>query len=902
MCFYSNDNYSSFENDEIKKLYDEMIVKTNAEVLDDLVLKKEIKSFLVSVINGFKGNVTEWRNILAESEVAKSRDAGNNEPQILSLSVLKYFIKYKDNEGWPRKEQIMARRPSDYRGLDLEKLDTAALTKLIQYSFQSRIIQDAFGTVNRNPALKNAVIYMRDIRNYREGHSTPFETQKINSQQSYFYEFSFRPEGKPNTLLTFNGLLEKIKPLFTAVPPWPEYISKPAKKLYDDLIMIQQMENFIKSGPVIDKSFKGKIDYRYLSSYNIFFAPTSLVTPRANANAASAMFNTLIQMTKAKNKKLSKKYGLNFLSEHYSCVMLYKSPGEKRGDRYKYVMPANYDVIRVLNTDEAGTPNDLIAFLKDKKEKYIVFTGSWKTAEDIWALNKENVIPARIIDEQYFEIFSEKPDLPKKHLEMSEAQSVKQIEEDNENSYAGTKEQEFNPPREMPKEGSLITIDYGYDSSDAKEKYKLLQAIESGAEGTVYEFEDSNECIKIYNDESWDQDTFKKLKLMMGIPKEQRNSLRSICWPKEFVLYKNRYAGFTMNKVRNAITIRDAIADLTENPWGWERSDLVKLCINLATAFKTLHSHNVIMGDIRLENIMVNKDKEVFFIDVDSYQIGEFPSKVGTEEFSSKRMLEAQQATGYGYANIKRTMLDEYFAEAILFFKVLTLDEYPYKNHGSIAHEIINGRYRFSSDSNRRQRFGKDKYNYTIQNLTEEVKSLFCEFFTNAAKDDKNYDDVFIKYFNDLYSSINDNISDSKLSEFKNKRVPNRERYLSNQLKPTAACTEFKWMVSECSVCRKDFWSTGNDICPSCLNERDRERAHVYRKVCSQCGSPFYINEYDLKQQKKMPNEMLRCYDCDDSLYLKGLDADTLSFALANFDMMCADNNIRLDQEGSDEQ
>ena len=53
----------------------------------------------------------------------------------------------------------------------------------------------------------------------------------------------------------------------------------------------------------------------------------------------------------------------------------------------------------------------------------------------------------------------------------------------------------------------------------------------------------------------------------------------------------------------------------------WKKVDLVILCITILEKIKYLHDHDILIGDLNDQNILVVSATEVYFVDTDSYQI-----------------------------------------------------------------------------------------------------------------------------------------------------------------------------------------------------------------------------------------------------------------------------------------
>lgn len=882
--FYKNDNYSSFDDreNEYSKLFDKMIRETNTEILDSDVLDNAVKDFCLELIKGYKDDNSDWKNIFAEKEIdcsPKYRIFSNNKQH--------FFREFIRAEVYPDRNEAAnySNRSSDeYEDdLDFNDIDTAGLLNTLIYRFFDNIVP-----------VKNAAYKMRNLRNIIEGHRSRNDFTEINRCPK-FYDYTPNESDNQNSW-SYQDMVDKIKNVVTS--RCAQYIKKAAEKLYDRLILLKAMEDFIKNNStnnevIIDPDSEERIPKQYLASYNIFFTPSALVSDEALNNAKDC-FRTLCEMTRYKNVKFKKKYGINLFSEDIRIIERYKEKGLRRGEEFSDAFNDFYDVIR-----EIDDPSNYEDFFRDKKEKYIIFTGSSDTAEKILSLNKKNVIPGQIVSGsgKFFKVFHPDKTRETQPSKPERADITEQL--DSYSTRTNDDQNEFIMPdkNDMPASGGAIEIKYKRDWASRQ----LGNEYDKGGEGTVFGIKGHDtDCIKIYNFESWKYSTFEKLREMIN-EKDLREA-KNICWPKEFVRYKQCDVGFTMMKIgKGAKTLSKLLEDINgENPWRWERQQLAILCRNIAEAFKKLHSRGVLMGDINLKNIMVDENQKVYFIDTDSYQFKNYYCKVSTPEFNSPRIIELQRSASVGYGGIKRTLEDEYFAEAILFFKILTIDDYPFVNTVDPEEAILRGKYRFAKETTRKDRLPKDMYNQIIGNLTNDINIMFTEIFTNKAPKGKYNDDEFIHLFTALLSAINPNISDLRMSEF-DPENPDK-RLLSNQLRPTAKCSgKFSWIISVCSRCNQKYWSVTENtgkLCKTCLTKRDTKRANVRFKVCTKCRRSFCINEYDIEMARPFQGY---CYDCDSTLKLNEINEDTLSYALEKFDERSFETGIRYDKEVTDQ-
>ncbi|WP_019588722.1 protein kinase domain-containing protein [Deinococcus apachensis] len=103
---------------------------------------------------------------------------------------------------------------------------------------------------------------------------------------------------------------------------------------------------------------------------------------------------------------------------------------------------------------------------------------------------------------------------------------------------------------------------------------------------------------------------------------------------------------------------------------------LVRVARNVARAFKALHHHGHLMGDVSSRNVLASKTATVRFIDTDSFQIRVggrvYPCPVGTAEFTPPELQ------GKRFGGLVRTAEHDLFGLALLVFHLLFDGRHPY--------------------------------------------------------------------------------------------------------------------------------------------------------------------------------------------------------------------------------
>lgn len=394
------------------------------------------------------------------------------------------------------------------------------------------------------------------------------------------------------------------------------------------------------------------------------------------------------------------------------------------------------------------------------------------------------------------------------------------------------------------------------------------QESSSGGEGTVYRAS-GGQAFKIYKKEHLNAQTIDKITAMVN---KKPNLSDNICWPQQLLFESSKLripVGFSMKNIKSEleeIPTLDKLISAKEyfvKQWGWTRLSFVRVCIKIAETFLQLHKNGILMGDVNTKNILVGKNCNVFFIDVDSYQFDEFLCPVGTPEFASPRI----HSLGGQYGVIKRTEDDERFAIAMLIYRILFFNAMPfYPNDFDVKNAIINHHFRFEDD------------NCTAgdvliwKNLTPDLRKTFSDAFLKGKYVDES---VWISQLNDLYTCID-------------------AGYLSNELSPTAAIENEQFKIKKfkkvaCVRCGASIELPQDaaekaELCSSCKEIKKNNNRRIFRVNCKKCKKAFTLNPWD---SGEIDTDDCLCPDCDENSTLTfNLEEDNLkkvfAFAMEN--------------------
>lgn len=277
----------------------------------------------------------------------------------------------------------------------------------------------------------------------------------------------------------------------------------------------------------------------------------------------------------------------------------------------------------------------------------------------------------------------------------------------------------------IPKTGDCV-----YGQPECKDEISLCEEIGSGGEGTIYQT-NTPYVAKIYKEECCTAYRLEKLLRMI----EAKLEYNGICFPVS-VLYnrKSEFVGYLMMKAKG-YSVQQSIFRkslfLKKFP-GWKKEDLVQCAITILFKYKYLHDHNILVGDINPNNILVASPLEVYLVDTDSFQINDLPCPVGFPLFTAPE-LHQKHRNGelHGYGEIMRTKSNECFAVATLMFMMMLPGKPPYTQQGGedIVDNILQMHFPYPLDERHGENVPDGTWKYIWSNLTHRMKDNFHTVF-----------------------------------------------------------------------------------------------------------------------------------------------------------------------------
>lgn len=404
-------------------------------------------------------------------------------------------------------------------------------------------------------------------------------------------------------------------------------------------------------------------------------------------------------------------------------------------------------------------------------------------------------------------------------------------------------------PKITPVEGQYV-----FDNN--KKSHKLLKQVgRAGGEGSVY-ITDTGYICKIYKQER--TTSFREAKINLLIKNDIK--IDRVCLP-EFIVYNNHrnFVGYLMKKalgfeLKTSIFMPIPFKNKFPN---WNRIHLSKVALNIIKMVQDLHEHNIIIGDINPNNILVQDENTVFMIDTDSFQIEEYPCSVGMIPYT--RIINH----GKRYDEYLRTKDDDIFALTTLIFQLMFPGKLPYSfsGGGSEKENMKPDNFPYKCDKSGYNNAPDGQWVYIWSHLPFKLKEIFCQVFRKNLKIELNsiknamedyiYQleqghqtlEIFPKTFKQLDQNgkvIHNDFSIFKCSCGRDFALTNTqiEKYKIKGWKLPEKCdicrTIQRESVQRCTRCGKKVFELGYTECKSCRG---------MLLICNSCNGTFLFSD-----------------------------------------------------------
>lgn len=470
----------------------------------------------------------------------------------------------------------------------------------------------------------------------------------------------------------------------------------------------------------------------------------------------------------------------------------------------------------VLITNDKNLAADVLALNFSKSVQKI------KTIK-VFAIKNGSLEEYKNIETQAKEVEQIKAIPPTPKAKAKTKTSAKKPEENKAFTFKIEKEpylnDERNLLREVPNFGSFVQDQDG-------NKHKLLKEIGSGAEAKIYKT-DTNFVAKIFSAKY--NTKFKKAKIELMI--ESKIKVKKVAFPLKILLNSyGEFVGYLMREVQGIrLDILMNHIDLEKYFPNWDKKNLVNLAISIAKTVDKLHKKGIILGDINPLNILVVDDKNLAFVDTDSFQISFYPCTVGMLPYTRR------ENHGKPYESYLRTEKDDSFALISLIFRLFFLGKSPYAHRGGSS----------------------------VQ------ENFHPQFFPYPYEAKHNYDNVPLGYYKYIWSNLPWKFKDEVfVASFAKEKYCTLATLLSN-LDSYKHQLDSNYQSSE--LCPNDF---------KVLNEDNKPINNFIETSCSECGAKMKLSQVNYEKRKE--NSDLLCEICE-SKKIKSLDFNNIVKTIKSF-------------------
>lgn len=301
-------------------------------------------------------------------------------------------------------------------------------------------------------------------------------------------------------------------------------------------------------------------------------------------------------------------------------------------------------------------------------------------------------------------------------------------------------------------------------------------ALASGGEGAVYTIQGfPHKLIKIYTNASDAKAKEEKIRAMVrsGESSTLKNSglLNDISWPLAMIYDdKHNFIGFGMNAIGDGLKLDDIYAYPPKANANITIKDKLDLLISMCDVIERFHDTGNEIGDFNPENIMINKNMTVGFIDVDSCHLHlggkTYKCVVCAPGYVAPEIISKTKNTTYeAYNGTTFTKESDYFGLAIHCFCMLMNGCHPYK---CVKHKLAQGSSASVKPIDLRVERGETPFFRSVPNMTtpdwaprlndfpdyliEMFKRAFVEGHSNPLKrpNEKEWKRVLLKYKSEL--------------------------------------------------------------------------------------------------------------------------------------------------------
>jgi len=380
-------------------------------------------------------------------------------------------------------------------------------------------------------------------------------------------------------------------------------------------------------------------------------------------------------------------------------------------------------------------------------------------------------------------------------------------------------------------------------------QHRLTTGLGGGGEGKVFLTNTGMAC-KVYSKARLTEGVKTKLQLMRTAPFAREG----LCWPRSVAFNtRGEFVGYLMDRaqgreIQKCLFIKPLL--LQHFPH-WDRCNLVDLVISILDIIQSLHSENVLLGDINPLNTLVDDRGRAYFVDTDSYQIEDFPCPVGTPTFL------APELAGRQLSEVLRTPAQESFAVSTLVFMLLMPGKPPYSHAGGTdpAQNVRKRHFPYNLGEKRGVDVPAGPWRFIWSHFPYRLKEKFHQVFAGQSRPDvSDWLDVLRQYRYDLEAGhVSSEIFPTSFKQLNQQQVEAKGgkwlRCMNSHCPNGGYYGEFRLQdakqIQLCPVCRHKVWIRARCIEPLCPSP----------EFTIKLGEKLYVERRGLE----MPKRCERC-------------------------------------------
>lgn len=417
-------------------------------------------------------------------------------------------------------------------------------------------------------------------------------------------------------------------------------------------------------------------------------------------------------------------------------------------------------------------------------------------------------------------------------------------------------------PARAPEKGESVVTCGG------RTMLRLLEPVMSNHNSVTYATSDSAYYAKIYTAgnlqiDVWENKADRMLREKIQIP--------GVCWPVDKLMnQRGEFVGIlvpTSRGIQLTRSVLNGATGLNQAFPNWKRVELCTLADTLLSIIMSLHKHGIYFGCLNPAAIYVVSPKEIYLIDVDSWQIESYPCVTRNRTFTPPELIRSSTKQAFF------TPDQDSYQVALLIFMIMLPGKFPYALRKSINEEdsIAERSFAFGVGSDMRRSKDSERPQGIWRIVWDHLPYPMCNLFYNTF------------HVNGKFSAVGTRPNDYEWKRM----VAGYQKELEacgdadrNAIFPKTFRRDGKRVFVKCSSCgqehpefyflknihvnnqRVDIWSSGYRVCLPCAADRSDKSF-----TCECCHRTFYYTNrtklmHEIGKSEFGWNNQKWCSDC----------------------------------------